>query len=251
MKKLIYLIIILTFIVSACSSEQPKKLTLDEKIAHMQQSVKDTASLSSHTENTATVIYNKYTTQFTEKEIAKTDTLKTFSLQVDAQSNNTKYPVKDYRALIDDGNFNIKPAPVYLNYRAKKADRNYLETKIADHFNLTHIIQNVIKPVQQSIEDDGKTLSYTGKHKVMKALFEYGLNNSSLDQLETFSDMSDIKIADGSYSLTYSPRHYDPKTLTFDITATATIDDKPARIHIKETTSFYDFNKTDVHQQND
>lgn len=249
MKKLICFIIILTFLVSACSSEQPKTLSLDEKIAQMQQSIKNTDSMSSDTENETTVIYNKYTTQFIEKETAKTDTLKTFSLKVEAKSNNTKYPVKSYQALIDDGNFNIQPTPAYLNYRAKNADLQYLETKLSDHFNLTHLMQDVVKPTQDHIKDDGETFTYKGKNKAMKQLFEYGLNNSSLDQLETFSDLSDIKITDGTYSINYSKDKYYPQTLTFNITATATIDDKTARIHIKETTSFYDFNKTDVHQQ--
>lgn len=249
MKKLIYLVIILSLIVSACSSEQPKSLSLDEKIAKMQKAIKNADSLSSDTENETTVIYNKYTTRFTEQETAKTDTLKTFSLTVDAESNNTKYPVKDYEVLIDDGNFNIQPAPTYLNYRAKEADRKYLETKISDHFNLTHLMQDVIKPTQEHITDDGKSFSYKGKSKALKQLFEYGLNNSSIDQLETFSDFSDIKIANGTYTVTYSTNQYYPKVLTFDITATVTIDEKPARIHIQETTKFYDFNKTNVHNK--
>lgn len=243
MKKFVSLLFILTLFMTACSSEPKKKaLTLDETIKQMQSSVKKIDSLSAESDNETTVIYNKFTTKFTQLTKTKTNTLDQFTLKADAASNNTKYHVKSYTAAINKNKLLTTPQTNYISYQARKADKAFIEALIADHFNLTHIIQDVIKPAE--VTSDGTALYYKGTDDVMKVLFDYGFNVSSLNQIEALADMTDLKVKSGDYTLRYSPAKIYPKELIFNIQLTGTIDEQPVTIHMKQTTKYYDFNKT-------
>ncbi|KAA1039091.1 hypothetical protein [Macrococcus equipercicus] len=246
MKKIVYIITILSLITGACSKESPAPRTKDETFSQMQQSIKAIASLSSESENKTTVIYNKFTTQFTQKTNSQTNTADQFNLRVKAASNNMHYPVKSYKADLKNGVLQADPKPDYITYQARHADTKYIESTIADIFNLKHLLQDVIKPEADHMTVNKDSMHYEGHGAVMTALFEYGLASSSLNQVESLADIQDLKVKSGSYTVDYSPVNVYPKTLTFDVEMTGTIDEEPVHIHMKQTTNYYDFNKTKV-----
>ncbi len=246
MKKIIYIIIILTLMTVGCSKETPAPRTKDETLKQLQQSIKAIDSLSSESENKTTVIYNKFTTQFTQKTTSQTNTLDEFNSAVEADSNHSRYPVHSYRVYIKGGVLRADPDPSYLTYQARRADTKYIEAAIADIFNLKHIVQGVIKPSADDVSIDEQAIHYKGTGAVMKELFEYGLVSSSMNQIEPLSDLKDLTVTSGSYSIQYSPVKVYPKTLTFQVEVTATIDEDPVMIKMEQTTDYYDFNKTKV-----
>jgi len=67
-----------------------------------------------------------------------------------------------------------------------------------------------------------------------------------MNQIEPLSDLKDLTVTSGSYSIQYSPVKVYPKTLTFQVEVTATIDEDPVMIKMEQTTDYYDFNKTKV-----
>ncbi|TDM07496.1 hypothetical protein [Macrococcus lamae] len=246
MKTFVYIIIILSLIMSACSNESPKPRTKDETLSQMQTSIKAIDSLSSDSENQTTVIYNKFTTRFTQMTNSQTSSDNTVNLSVEADSNHSRYPVKSYQAYVRNGALKANPVPTYITYQARRADTKYIETAVADIFNLNRILQGVVKPVADKVTIDKDSIKYTGNNQVLKELFEYGLSSSSLNQVEALSDLTDLKVAAGEYTVNYSPAKVYPKTLSFKVEMTATIDEEPVRIQMEQTTNYSDFNKTTV-----
>lgn len=248
MKKISLLFIILALIITGCASpaEKKKPLTKDQIIARMQKHIKGTNSISLNATNKSTVVYDKFTTKFTQQTSSKSDTINQSALLINAASNNTKYPVKSIIFNMDDGNVKAFPEPKYLNYRARKADVQYFSSIQSNMVNLTDIVQNVIKKDVESLNVTEENIHYEGNSTSLNYLFDYGVDFSSMNQIATFNDLTDIKIINGSYDIGLSPVKKLPKQLDFKIKIEAKIKNKPVTILMKQETTFKDFNSTKV-----
>ncbi|TDM39608.1 hypothetical protein ETI06_11650 [Macrococcoides goetzii] len=248
MKKLTVLFIILTLIITGCAAPQEKKkpLTKDQIIARMQKYIKATDSISLDATNKTTVSYDKFTTKFTQDTASQFDTISKSALLIKAKSNNTKYPVKSVIFNMDNGNVEAFPEPSYLNYRARNADIQYFSSVQSNMVNLTDIIQNVIKKEAEQIKTTDNSIQYKGNSQSLKYLFDYGIDFSSMNQVATFNDLTDIKIQSGSFNIELSPVKKLPKILSFDIKVNAKIKNKPVTILMTQDTYYKDFNKTNV-----
>lgn len=248
MKKLTVLFIILTLIITGCAAPQEKKkpLTKDQIIARMQKNIKATDSISLDATNKTTISYDKFTTKFTQDTASQFDTINKSALLIKADSNNTKYHVKSVIFNMDDGNIEAFPEPQYLNYRARNADIQYFSSVQSNIVNLTDIVQNVVKKEVDNIKTTDSTIQYQGNSQNLKHLFDYGVDFSSMNQVSTFNDLTDIKIQSGSFDVELSPVKKLPKTLSFDIKVNAKIKNKPVTILMTQETHYKAFNKTNV-----
>ncbi|WP_414055311.1 hypothetical protein [Macrococcus equi] len=248
MKKLTALLIILALIITGCASPQQKKkpLTKDQIISRMQKNIKATESITLSADNKTTISYDKFTTKFTQNTQSEYDTVNKSALMITADSNNTKYPVKSVIFNMDNGNIEAYPEPAYLNYRARNADIQYFSGIQSNMVNLTDIVQNIIKKTIDDIEVKDNILHYEGKSQNLKNLFDYGSDFSSMNQIETFNQLTDIKIAKGEYDITLSPEKKLPQLLNFDLKVSAKIKNKPVTILMHQETNYKHFNKTNV-----
>ncbi|WP_414050478.1 hypothetical protein [Macrococcus animalis] len=248
MKKLTTLFIILALIITGCASPKEKKkpLTKDQIIARMQKNIKAIDSISLSASNKTTISYDKFTTKFTQDTASQFDTINKSALLINADSNNTKYPVKSVIFNMDEGNIEAYPNTQYLNYRARKADIQYFSTVQSNIVNLTDIVQNVIKKEVETIEVTDNVIHYEGNSKYLKYLFDYGIDFSSMNQIAAFNDLTDINIQSGSFDVELSSEKKLPKTLNFDLKVNAKIKDKPVTIIMNQETTYKDFNKTNV-----
>ncbi|MCE4957972.1 hypothetical protein [Macrococcoides caseolyticum] len=246
MKKLYVLIAILTLMLSACSQKQSPPLSKDELIERMQQSVKATNSATLHAQNDLMITFDKNTIKFETAVDSQYDTVNMSALAVRPVSNDMKYPVKPFIYNLMDGKEEIIPKPSYINYRAEHADRDYLQRLQSEMFNMTNIVQNVIKKDRDDLKITGNEVHYSGQAKHLIKLFDYGFNFSGAHQLKLFNQMTDVKVDKGHYVLYLSPEKKYMKSIVFDMTVSGKIDNKPVTMHLKQHTDFSHFNKTNV-----
>lgn len=246
MKKFSIVIFILALILASCSTkEQEKKLTNDELLSKIQQRIKKTESLTLHSENETIAMYDKFTTKFTQTTDSEYDSINESALKIDAKSNHAKYDVKSVIFNLDNGDVTTYPKAKYLNYRARKADNDYFSGVQSQIVNITHLLQDVVKPTIDNVKQQENGLTYQGKSRALLALYQYGFHQSSMNQIEVFNDITDLRVENGSYDITYNAQ-YEPETMSFKLKVSGKHVNKPVQILMEQTTDYSKLNETNV-----
>lgn len=246
MKKFSLIIFILALILASCSTnEEEKKLKNDELLSKLQKRVKKTESLTLHSDNETITTYDKFTTKFTQSTDSEYDAINKSALKIEAESNHTKYNVKSVIFNLDNGDVTTYPKAKYLNYRARNADVDYFSSVQSQIVNLTHLMQDVVKPTIDDVKQEEQSISYKGKSKALLALYQYGFHQSSMNQIEMFNDITDLTVESGSYNISYNAQ-FEPTSLNFKLKVNGKIKNKPVQMIMNQTTDYSKFNRTNV-----
>ncbi|TDM42869.1 hypothetical protein ETI09_00450 [Macrococcoides canis] len=116
--------------------------------------------------------------------------------------------------------------------------------------NVTHLLQDIVKPTIDDVKQEDNRLTYKGKSKALLALYQFGFHQSSMNQIEAFNDITDLSVESGSYDITYNAQ-YEPETLSFKLKVSGKHGNKPVQILMEQTTEYSKLNETNVQMYNE
>nr|WP_263312912.1 hypothetical protein [Mammaliicoccus sp. Marseille-Q6498] len=249
MKKFILttFVLTITFILASCSPQgQSNYKNSSEAIESFQKNIKKIDTHSIKSENETTVDFQDKQTKLNQLSYGRTNHHDKMAFDIEQKSNHKQFKTNNKSIYIDSNDLKSSPKSHYLNYNAQNAEVDYYQKLGQDWFDLTTFNQSLLKPIEDDINIDNRTLSYEGTGSVMKYLYQLGYSQSPLIDQKFLSNIDDLKIKKGNFNLTLQDDKSLPKKLTFDITATGKIKNETIKIHMKQTTHFYKYNKTEV-----
>lgn len=250
MKKLILttFVLTITFILASCGTQGQKNFkNSSDAVESFQKAVKKVDSHSIKSENQTTLKFQNKKTTFKQISHGRTNHHDKMAFNISQKSNNKSFKTNNKSIFIDSNEMQSSPKAHYLNFNAQQSEIDYYQKLGQDWFDFTEFNQGILKPIENDITINDRTLSYDGNNKVMKRLYELGFNQSPLADQESLSQISNLKIKEGKFNLTLQQDKALPKQLTFGIVATGKIKNETVTIHMKQTTDYYKYNHTDVH----
>lgn len=249
MKKLTLttLVLTITLILASCSQQgQNNYKDSSDAIESFQKNIKKIDTHSIHSKNVTTVDYQDKKIKLNQESYGRTNHHDKLAFNIEQESNSKAFKTMNKSIYVDSNKLKSSPKSNYLNYHTQNAEVDYYQKLGQDWFDLTTFNQSLLKPIEDDINLEDRTLSYEGTGKVMKYLYDFGYSQSPLIDQNSLSNISDLKIKKGNFKLSFQKNKSLPKQLTFDIEATGKIKNENIKIHMKQTTDFYKFNSTDV-----
>ncbi|WP_323704492.1 hypothetical protein [Mammaliicoccus sp. Dog046] len=250
MKKLILstLVITITFILASCAPQGQSNFKNGNKaIESFQKNIKDVDSHSIKSQNKTTIDFQDHKTTFNQTSHGRSNHHDKLAFNIEQKSSNKRFNTQNKSIFIQANELKSSPRVHYLNYEAQNAEIDHYQKIGQDWFDLTTFNQSMLKPIENDVTIDGRTLTYDGTNKdVLKYLYQLGYSQSPLVDQQSLSQIDNLNVKSGKFKLTFKDNKTLPEKLTFSIKATGYIKNEKIKINMNQTTDFYNFNKTKV-----
>lgn len=237
----------ITIILASCGLEGQNNFNNgSDAIKDFQSTIKDIDSHSIKSTNRTEIDFQNKTSEMKQTSYGRTNHHDKLAFNIEQTSNNKDFKTKNKSILIDENDIKSSPKTKYLNYKTKNAEIDHFQKIGQDWFDLTTFNQSLLKPIEDDITLENRTLSYSGTGKVMTYLYQLGFSQSPMVDQESLSQISDLEIKKGDFKLTLQDDKTLPKKLKFNIEATGKIKNETIKIKMSQTTDFYKYNDTNV-----
>src|SRR5699024_11161068 len=206
LKKLIYttLVMTITLILARCSQQgQNNHQDSSEAIDSFQNNNKKIDNNSIHSKIVTKYDYQVKKVKVKQESHGHTNHHDKLAFNIEQESNSKAFKTMNKSIYVDSNKLKSSPKSNYLNYHTQNAEVDYYQKLGQDWFDLTTFNQSLLKPIEDDINLEDRTLSYEGTGKVMKYLYDFGYSQSPLIDQNSLSNISDLKIKKGNFKLSF------------------------------------------------